>query len=130
MKFYIFILFFLPTVAFSQIYINTDTLNIESNGKTQVRILHCDSFSCTFLIVIPDEVKAHYHANHTENIYVLEGNAIMKLGKKEFEIKKGDVIIVPLGTVHSVINQGNKPLKVLSIQSPFFDGSDKIMVSD
>lgn len=130
MKFYIIILFFIPIVAYSQINVSTDTLNIENNGKTQVKKLHCDSLSCTFLIVIPDEVKAHYHANHTENIYVIEGEAIMKLGKNEFEINKGDLIIVPSGTVHSVINQGNKPLKVISIQSPFFDGSDRIMVSD
>lgn len=128
MKRILLILLLIPCLSQAQINLSTDTLNIENNGKTQVRKLYCDSLSCTFLIVIPDEVKAHYHASHTENIVVLEGNAIMKLGEREFEIKKGDLIIVPANTVHSVLNQGNKPLKVISVQSPFFDGKDRIMI--
>lgn len=119
-----------PSVLTAQINFNTDTLNIENNGKTQIRKLYGDSLSCTFLIVISDMVNAHYHASHTENIMVLEGNAIMKIGNREFEIKKGDWVIVPPNTVHSVINQGNKPLKVISVQSPFFDGKDRIMVEE
>lgn len=121
---------FLPCFSNAQSVFATDTLNIENTGKTQVSKLYCDSLSCTFLIIIPDEVKAHYHATHTENIFVLEGNAIMKLGKKEIEIKKGDLIIVPAKTVHSVLNQGNKPLKVISVQSPFFDGNDRILIDN
>ncbi|NUM32253.1 MAG: cupin domain-containing protein [Bacteroidetes bacterium] len=130
MKSILFLLMFLPCFSNAQSVFATDTLNIENTGKTQVSKLYCDSLSCTFLIIIPDEVKAHYHATHTENIFVLEGNAIMKLGKKEIEIKKGDLIIVPAKTVHSVLNQGNKPLKVISVQSPFFDGNDRILIDN
>ena len=128
MKKIIFFLIFMPSIIQAQINISTDTINIENNGKIQIRKLYCDSLSCTFLIVIPDVVKAHYHSKHTENIFVLEGFAIMKLGNREFEIKKGDLIIVPANTVHSVINQGNKPLKVISVQSPYFDGKDRILI--
>ncbi|MCC6722334.1 MAG: cupin domain-containing protein [Bacteroidia bacterium] len=125
-----FVIVFIPSKLFAQLHINTDTLSATNNEKTQVIKLSCDSLSCTFLIIIPDKVKSHYHSSHTENIYILDGNAIMKLGDKEFEIKKGDLVIIPCKTIHSVTNQGTKPLKVISIQSPFFDGKDRILVDE
>jgi mannose-6-phosphate isomerase-like protein (cupin superfamily) len=50
----------------------------------------------------------------------------MKLGNATFKISEGDVIFIPLNTFHSVKSTGKVPLKVLSIQSPEFDGSDRI----
>ena len=112
----------------AQIHINPDTLKFEDTTKTQVKLLASDSLCSTFFIVIPGEVKMHYHAFHSENVMVIEGKGIMKLGDKEFEIKEGDLIVIPRGTKHSVKRTGEKPLKVISVQSPYFDGKDRVMV--
>ena len=112
----------------AQYHIDTDTLKMAGSDKTSVRLLASDSLCSTFFIVIPGEVKLHYHAFHSENVIVADGNGVMRLNDKEIIIKKGDLIIIPKGTKHSVRNTGPGPLKVISVQSPYFDGKDRIMV--
>ena len=86
-----------------------------------------DSLQSTFVIWVKSGVKEHFHAEHTENIYVISGKAIMTLADSKFTIKKGDHLTIPKGTPHSVTEVfGRKPLQVLSIQSHRFDGSDRI----
>lgn len=86
-----------------------------------------DSLQSSFIIWVKRTVKAHYHAEHSENIVVLEGEAIMTIGQELIVIRKGDYINIPKGTVHSVTQVLSvEPLKVLSIQSPHFDGKDRI----
>jgi mannose-6-phosphate isomerase-like protein (cupin superfamily) len=102
----------------------SETLNIYS------RMVAGDSLSSSFVIVIKKEVRPHKHAAHSEHVFVLAGSGQMKLSGKSFEIKKGDLVFIPKNEVHSVTNTGKLPLKVLSIQSPYFDGSDKVMVNE
>jgi mannose-6-phosphate isomerase-like protein (cupin superfamily) len=88
-----------------------------------------DSLHSTFLITIPEKVPLHFHKQHTENIVVLGGKALMKLGSDTLIISKGDQLTIPKGTPHEVINViSRKPLRVYSIQSPLFDGSDRYFV--
>lgn len=108
--------------------ISTDTITSPTPDKNYVRTLHHDSLSSSFLIIIPKEVKAHYHANHTEQVVILSGEADMMLGDQKLHIKAGDVIIIPKGTTHSVIVTSKDPLKIISVQAPYFDGTDRIMI--
>ena len=86
-----------------------------------------DSLQSTFVIWIKKEVKPHYHAHHTEYVQVLSGKGIMKLNDITFKIKKGDAMVIPRGSVHSVITTSRKPLKVVSVQAPKYDG-DRIWI--
>ncbi len=82
-----------------------------------------DELQSAFVIWVKKGVKAHHHVYHTENIYVISGKAEMTIGDKSFRIKPGDYLNIPKGTSHSVTQVfGKKPLKVLSIQAPKFDG--------
>ncbi len=112
----------------AQIHIATDSILLVSVSKTQLTPLASDSLCSSFFIVIPGEVKLHYHASHTENVIVMEGTGIMKLGENDIKIKKGDLIVIPKGTKHAVKNTGEIPLKVISVQSPYFDGKDRVFV--
>ncbi|MCR9173836.1 MAG: cupin domain-containing protein [bacterium] len=86
-----------------------------------------DDLHSTYIIWVKESVAEHYHASHTENIVVLEGKARMTLNDEEFTIKKGDFINIPEGTKHAVLEvTSHKPLKVLSTQTPMFDGKDRI----
>lgn len=120
---------FCVSVSFSQ---NPNLINTESiePGNTSLtnKTLFNDSLASSFCIIIKSEVKAHKHLKHTEHVIVQEGEGVMKLNDKEFTIKEGDVIFIPKNTVHSVIVKGKKPLKVLSIQSPNFNGDDRVMM--
>ncbi len=87
-----------------------------------------DSLSTSFLILIKKEVKLHKHLEHSEHVYVLEGEGNMQLGNDWFKIKSGDLIFIPKNTPHKVVTTSKTPLKVISIQSPQFDGSDRILL--
>lgn len=108
--------------------ISTDTIKSPTSDKNYVRTLHHDSLSSSFLIIIPKEVKAHYHADHTEQVIILSGEADMMLGEQKLHIKAGDVIIIPKATKHSVMVTSTEPLKIISVQAPYFDGTDRVMI--
>lgn len=108
--------------------INTDTVKSPDAKKNFVKALHSDSLSSSFIIEIPAEVKLHYHAHHTEQVVVLSGEADMRLGDQNIHIKPGDVIFIPKGTPHSAKVTSSAPLRIISIQAPYFDGSDRIML--
>ena len=85
-----------------------------------------DDHQSSFVIWVKDSVPEHYHADHTENIVVISGKAIMTVDGKEITVKKGDYLNLPEGTKHSVEEViGHNPLMVLSIQTPLFDGKDR-----
>lgn len=111
----------------AQNIISTDAIE-PGNLSTTNKSLFSDSLASSFCIIIKSEVKAHKHLKHTEHVIVQSGEGVMKMNDKEFIIKPGDVIFIPKNTVHSVIVKGKKPLKVLSIQSPNFNGDDRVMM--
>lgn len=132
-RLFFFLLFLFASVHVSaQKYWNTDTLKVPKNfDNVHVQSLAHDSLQSVFVIWVKKEVKGHFHAAHTECIVVLEGRAVMWLNDEHITIKRGDVIHVPSGTKHAVLEvKGNKTLKVISIQAPYFDGKDRIFIQD
>ncbi|MBO6516366.1 MAG: cupin domain-containing protein [Bacteroidia bacterium] len=95
-----------------------------------VKALHSDTFSSTYAIWVKNGVKPHKHVLHTEVITVLGGKGSMTLGSEVKVIKKGDVVVIPQGTVHAVTTTSKKPLVVISVQSPKFRGKDRIWIKE
>lgn len=89
-----------------------------------------DSLSSSFLIVVKKEVKPHKHLSHSEHVVVLDGTAELLLGDKKINVKKNDVVFIPKGTIHGVKVTSSQPLKIVSIQSPYFDGTDRIWIEE
>ena len=95
----------------------------------KVEKLAHDSLSTSFLIWVKKNVRAHRHEFHSENVYVIEGEGEMVVDKDTFNIKPGSYLFIPTNKVHSVIVDESKGvMKVLSVQSPFFDGVDRVFV--
>ncbi len=110
-------------------HIATDSIGVKTvSDNVYNKVLFGDSLASSFVIVIKKEVKLHKHLQHSEHVVVLEGKGQMTLGNKGFEIKKGDVVFIPKNTTHAVISTGDMPLKVLSVQSPKFDGKDRVFI--
>jgi len=106
--------------------LNTDTIGNSSKAEVYVKKIYGDSLSTSFCIVIRTQVKSHRHLTHSEQVVVLAGEGQMQLGRDTFRIKKGDVVFIPKNTPHAVVSTGSIPLKVISVQSPLFDGKDRI----
>lgn len=127
----IFITLFFASVSNYSAQIKVDVLEtIETLGfwAENVIPIASDSNCSSFLIKVKDVVKPHYHAYHTEHIYVLNGSANITLGDSLFKANKGDLIVVPPKTIHSVKVSSLDDFEVISIQSPEYKGEDKIMV--
>lgn len=101
----------------------------EISGKAvEVYPLASDSLVSSFLLYIYDEVAPHYHATHSEHVVILEGFGTMLLNDSIIQLKPQTAVFIPKGAIHSAKRTGDKPLKVLSIQAPFFNGTDRFPV--
>ncbi len=114
---------------FGQVY---DIYQIEMPKDIEnikVQPLYTDSTTSAFIIWVKKGVKMHKHVHHTEQLMVLEGSAEMILGSDTLQIYKDDFIIIPESVPHAVTKvYGDRPLKVLSIQSPEFKGLDRVFL--
>lgn len=121
--------FVIQSILYAQAYINTDTIGtISKTDNLYIKPISSDSLTSSFVITIKKEVKLHKHLHHSEHVIVLEGEGKMTLGDKEFIIRKNDLIFIPKNTAHKVTTTSQKPLKVISIQSPYFDGKDRVLL--
>ncbi|UTW61112.1 cupin domain-containing protein [bacterium SCSIO 12741] len=107
------------------IHLPTSTPEVFKDNIT-VEKLSTDANQSSFLIWVKDTVRPHHHAEHTECIYVLEGEGTFYLGTNKMELKPGDYVRIPQGVVHSFKTRSPVPAKVLSIQTPEFLGEDRI----
>jgi len=122
-------LFILAHMSFGQQVENIANFQPELNYENvHVYELDSDPLTSTYLIWVKSDVKEHYHAEHTEVVYVLEGEGELTLGDTKRIIRPGDYIFIPKGTRHSVLVKSESPMKVLSVQTPQFDGSDRVIV--
>lgn len=126
----IFFLYFILTCLLgkAQSFQSLDTIKAYENYENvYLRKLYSDSLASSFVIFIKKEVKSHKHAFHSEHVYILDGTGEMTLKKKKFTVKKGDMIFIPKNTFHALKVSSSTPVKVLSVQSPMFDGTDRVM---
>lgn len=131
MKFTLLILLFFISVFEMKSQYNyqaLDTIKAPANYENiYSRALYTDSTEVSsFVIFIKKEVKTHKHLEHAEHVIVMDGEATMTLNDQTFTIRKGSMIFIPKNSFHSVKTTSKKPLKVLSIQAPFFDGKDRV----
>lgn len=129
MKTFLFFLFLFPLAAFAQNQQSLDTAKVPATVENVYnKPLYSDSLTSSFMIVVKKEVKLHLHQYHSEQVYVISGEADMVLGDQHIHIKAGDVIFIPKNTPHSAKVTSTEPLKILSVQSPYFDGKDRVLL--
>lgn len=114
--------------CFGQQIISASSVTAPENLENiSVQKISSDSLVSTFVIFIKEKVPMHKHAHHSENVYILEGEGTMTVGEITKDIKPGDIIFIPENTFHEVTVTSTLPLKVISIQAPEFDGTDRIL---
>ena len=98
----------------------------EDYDNISITKLSTNSDATTFAIWIKKKVKIHKHINHTEHVYIKQGKGKFQLADSLYNVKTGDLIIIPKNTWHGVIVESRNPMKVISIQSPEFFGKDRV----
>ncbi len=93
-----------------------------------VQPLSSDKHASEYLIFVRRGVKAHYHASHSETLYIIEGRGKMQVGDQLHTVGAGSFLKVPEGVVHGLEVTSTGPLVALSVQAPEFNGKDRIFV--
>lgn len=128
-KFCVLVFYVLPLFASAQMVQLSDTLKAPlSYENVFVKPLASDSLASSYVIFIKKEVKKHKHLFHTEHVYVLDGEGELLLGDKTLLIKKGDIVFIPKNTIHAFKVTSVTPVKIISIQAPYFDGKDRVLM--
>ena len=124
-------IFSVPFFVGAQSFSSLDSINCPIDFENiYVKKIQSDKNQSAFIIWINKEVKLHKHLTHSESIYILEGEGNMKIGDKTMRVIKGDYYFIPENTTHGVKVSSLKPMKVLSIQAPEFDGKDRVLLED
>ena len=82
------------------------------------------------MVILPpgQSVPYHYHKNRESILMVLSGEAVELYEDKEYPIQAGDVIFVPAGAKHAVINRSDQEIRFLEFFTHPPMGSDFIKV--
>ncbi len=75
------------------------------------------------------DFTAHYHNVMEENFYILSGEVDIVVDGKVNRLKEGQFIHIEPGEIHYVINNSDKPMKMVSTLAPFQE-VDKVEVKD
>lgn len=68
--------------------------------------------------------RLHKHRQSEELYHITCGEGLMKLGKDQFQVRKGDTVCIPPGTQHCIENTGEGDLKILCCCSPAYRHDD------
>jgi len=74
-----------------------------------------------FEMVVPPNARVpapHYHRQVDEVVYVLDGTLTMSLDGQKRELRKGDSLFVPRGSVHGFENVQSEVARSLAVLSP------------
>jgi|SRR5271157_857451 len=74
------------------------------------------------------DVKAHLHKAHTETLYVIEGKIEMTMNGKTRDYGPGDVIFIPMNTVHAAKILDSGDMIALQILTPAMKEPDRVSV--
>lgn len=75
-------------------------------------------------ISVRDEIGLEIHPDTDQFLRIEQGHGLVKMGGSrdnlnfQRRVSPGDAILVPAGTWHNLINEGNVPLKLYSIYAP------------
>ena len=81
----------------------------------------------TICVLPKQKLSVQSHNHRSEHWVVLEGEALVLLDGKEYNIKSGESIDIPIQAKHSLQNPYDKELKILEVQKGNYISEDDII---
>lgn len=83
-------------------------------------------YSIAYAILEKDQVSTPHRLKESTEVYIIiEGIGKVVLDKEERTVKKGDIIVIPPGTIQSIQNIGPTTLSFLCIVNPPWTKDDE-----
>ena len=70
---------------------------------------------------------AHYHRVAEEIYLFTAGSGRMRMAGEEAAVRAGDMVVIPPGTEHQLVNDGDEPLVLLCCCSPPYANEDTVL---
>jgi len=80
------------------------------------------------LVQVRARIRPHFHRDHEELAYLIEGRGVLVSGERAYPVKAGCLMIIPRGVVHSY--EAREPTVVLSVFNPPFDPADRVFLDE
>lgn len=64
------------------------------------------------------EIGEEIHSDNDQVLYLVSGRGLVVLNGQEKLFEEGDLVLVPAGTRHNFITDGDVPMKIITIYSP------------
>jgi mannose-6-phosphate isomerase-like protein (cupin superfamily) len=65
-----------------------------------------------------EDIGEEVHPDNDQIIYVVEGNAQIMINDEIEDFEEEDLVLIPAGAKHNVINKGKESLKLITTYSP------------
>lgn len=87
-----------------------------------------ETFKVKRIEVLPDKRLSYQkHFKRAEHWFVVSGTATVTLDGKDYEVKTGEAIDIPVETAHRVANYGAETLVFIEVQQGSYFGEDDIL---
>ena len=90
---------------------------LSEQGPLVEREIGCSVATASQLVLIRETLTSHTHADADEMLYVLAGDATLKIADKDTQVSAGWFGIVPRGSAHAITKRGRNAPIVLAIRS-------------
>jgi len=99
-------------------YTNIEKLTLENNAFRKV-LYTSGHMQLVAMNLLPGEaIGEEIHTENDQFFRFEQGAGKCIIDGNEYQVADGDVIIIPSGAKHNVINTGNIPLKMYTIYAP------------
>lgn len=97
------------------------------DGQTGSAVLLARTESMSYhLVQIRDREQPHLHATHDLTVTLVRGSGQFHLRDAVYEMRAGDIAVVPRGTPHYFVNTGFTPAAAFATFVPPYDGQDQV----
>ena len=72
----------------------------------------------------------HFQKKSEKIYHITEGRGVVRVGGDKIDVKKGDSITIPPGTIHNAVNTSDSQMKLLCFMTPPFQQNDITIVHE
>lgn len=76
-------------------------------------------------VTISENARTHYHREHTEVYYLLEGEGHIELDGELHAVRPGMSVLIPPGVRHRAVVESGRAMVILNLVMPPFDPEDE-----
>ncbi len=97
---------------------NIEKLTLENENYRKV-LYTGKNIQLVLMTIQPgDEIGSEVHETHDQFLRIESGKGAAFIDGVKTEIADDDVVIVPAGAEHNIVNTGNAPLKLYTVYGP------------